>query len=109
MHPLVERYVPNTHQSPITAAAYDYYSQTKATADMNGNIVVYRGHPPRAFHEFTMGGKITGSMVLSQGGQRLAVGDEHGSIQVLDLTTTTPVFEEKKETVLEGWSEHFEP
>lgn len=97
MHPLVERYVPNTHQSPITAAAYDYYSQTKATADLEGNVVVYRGHPPRPFHQFSMGGKVAGSMVISQGGERLAVGDDNGSIQVVELTTTTAIFEEKRE------------
>ena len=97
MHPLAQRYVPNTHQNPITAAAYDYYSQTKATADAAGNVVVYRGHPPRPFHQFAMGAQVTGAMAIAQGGERLAVGDDNGSIQVVHLNTTTPIFEEKRE------------
>ena len=97
MHKLVERFKPHIHQAPITAATYDVQSQTKATADEQGHIVVYRGSPPRPFYTFQMGASVQGSMTLSQGGERLAVGDNNGSIVVLNLNTTSPLFEEKRD------------
>lgn len=97
MHPLVERFKPQIHQAPISAAAYDYHSQTKATADEGGHVVVYRSSPPRPFHSFEMGACVQGSMTIAQGGERLAIGDNNGSIVVLNLNTTTPIFEEKRD------------
>ena len=97
MHSLTDRYRPHTHQAPISAAAYDAYSQTKATADTEGTVVVYRGNPPRPFHTFSMDGSVSGAMCISQGGERLAVGDDNGSIRVINLNTTSPIFEEARE------------
>ena len=97
MHPLVERFKPQIHQHPITAAAFDPHSQSKATADEEGHVVVYRGSPPRPFHSFTMDDTIQGAMAIAQGGERLAVGDNNGSIVVVNLNTTSPIFEEKRE------------
>ncbi len=97
MHPLVERFKPQIHQSPITAATYDPHSQSKATADENGHVVVYRGNPPRPFHTFDMGAKVQGSLTIAQSGERLAVGDNNGSILVLNLNTTSPIFEERRD------------
>lgn len=97
MHKLVDRFKPHIHQAPITASAYDVQSQTKATADETGHIVVYRGSPPRPFHTFQMDGAVQGAMTLSQGGERLAVGDANGSLVVMNLNTTSPLFEEKRE------------
>ena len=97
MHALVERFKPQIHQHPITAATFDPHSQSKATADEQGHVVVYRGSPPRPFHSFDMGTTIQGSMAIAQGGERLAVGDNNGSIVVVNLNTTAPIFEEKRD------------
>jgi WD40 repeat protein len=44
-----------------------------------------------------MTAEVQGSMTISQGGERLAIGDNNGSIIVLNLNTTSPLFEEKRD------------
>lgn len=94
MSNLVNQYCPYVHEAPISAAVYEPYNQTKAIADAQGNIAVYRGSSSKPFAVFKMDGAIRGSMFMLPRGELLAVGDDNGGIRVYNLNTTSPMFEE---------------
>ena len=79
---MVDQFSPNVHDAAITAADFDPYSGTMATADADGVVAVQRpgeATPQLLFHP---GGPVNGAIGLVRGGSLVAVGDENGTIGV---------------------------
>ena len=97
MSSLVDRFCPNIHDAPVTAAAYDPQSGTIATADASGVIAVQRRGEAAPTLTFQPGAGIRGGLDLIPGGTLLAVGDEEGTIGVYRTTDGVSVFREARE------------
>ncbi len=85
MSSLVDRFCPNVHDAPITAAAYDPWSGAMATADESGLVAVTRPGESAPGLQFRPGDAILGSLSIIRGGTHLCIGDEAGSIGVYTL------------------------
>lgn len=96
MSSLVDRFCPDVHDAPITAATYDPWSGTLATADAQGLLALTRPgengpglllQPGVAIH----------ALALSRKGKLLAWGDENGSVAVHRVDTGEVCFEELRD------------
>jgi len=97
MQSLVERFCPNVHDEPVTAAAFDATSGTVVTADASGVVAVQRtgeASPRLVFHP---GIAVNGAIAVIRGGSLVAVGDEAGTVGVYHTQNGEPVFHEERE------------
>lgn len=97
MPSLVDQFCPNVHDSAITAAAYDPFSGTMATADASGLVAVQRRGESAPGMVFQPGGPITGSLCLVQGGSLVAVGDENGTVGVYRTDSRATAFLDERD------------
>lgn len=97
MSSLLDRFCPNTHDAPITGAAYDPESGIVATCDATGQVAIQRPHDASPRLVFRPGGPIRGALALIRGGSMVAVGDEEGTIGLYKTTDGTAVFSETRE------------
>lgn len=97
MPSLVDRFCPNTHDAPITAAAFDPDSGTIVTADANGRVAVQRSGEASPRLIFQPGGAVNGALAVVRGGSLIAVGDESGTIGVYRTQDGESVFKEERE------------
>ncbi len=97
MSSLLDRFCPNTHDAPITGAAYDSESGIVATSDATGQVAIQRPHDASPRLVFRPGGPIQGAVALIRGGSMVAVGDEHGTIGLYKTTDGTVVFRDERE------------
>ena len=93
MSSLSDKFRPQTHDAPITAADYDAASQTVVTADADGNVTIR--HKTGAIHSLKMNAAVR-AINLSRGGERVAVGDDNGNIGVYDTRTSRNLFVEER-------------
>ena len=75
MSSLSNKFRPQTHDAPITAADFDATSQTVVTADAQGNVTIR--HKTGATHTLKMNAAVR-AINLSRGGERVAIGDDNG-------------------------------
>ena len=94
---LADRFCPNVHDAPITAAAYDPWSGVLVTADSSGLVAVQRSGEATPGLLFTPGSGITGAVNLVRGGTLVAVGDEEGTIGVYRTDSGEALFQEVRE------------
>ncbi len=97
MSSLVDRFCPNVHDAPITAAAYDPWSGVLATADASGLVAVKRAGENAPGLKWRPGAAVTGSLALVRGGSLLAIGDDDGTIRVVRTDTGDVEFEEVRD------------
>lgn len=97
MPALVDQFCPNVHDAPITAAAYDPYSGTVATADAQGVVAVQRPGEATPQLVFQPGDAVRGALSLIAGGSMLAVGDEAGTVGVYRCDTGDAIFQEVRD------------
>jgi hypothetical protein len=97
MRSLIDQFCPNFHDAPVTAAAYDPWSGTTATADANGVVAVQRPGEASPQLFFQPGGPIHGALALIRGGTLVAVGDEDGSVGVFSTADGSEYFREGRE------------
>lgn len=93
MSSISEKFRPQTHDAPITAADFDSASQTVVTADAAGNVTIR--HKTGAIHTLKMGAAVR-AVNLSRGGERVAIGDDNGNIGVYDTRTSRNLFLEER-------------
>jgi hypothetical protein len=97
MQSLVERFCPNVHDAPVTAAAFDPASGTVVTADASGVVAVQRtgeASPRLVFHP---GEAVNGALAVIRGGSLIAVGDESGTVGVYQSSDGASTFQEVRE------------
>ena len=82
MASLVDRFCPNVHDAPVTAAAYDPWSGTTATADENGLVAVQRQGESAPGLLFEVGAAVRGAIAVIRGGSHVVVGDDNGTVAV---------------------------
>ena len=97
MQSLVERFCPNVHDAPITAAAFDATSGTVVTADARGVVAVQRPGEASPRLIFQPGVAVNGAIAVIHGGALVAVGDESGTVGVYRTQDGEPVFQEARE------------
>ncbi|MFZ5477256.1 MAG: WD40 repeat domain-containing protein [Myxococcota bacterium] len=97
MASLVDQFCPNVHDAAITAATYDPWSGTWATADANGVVAVTRQGEATPGLVFQPGGPVTGALGLIRGGSLLAVGDDNGTIGVYSTENGEAWFQEVRD------------
>ena len=97
MQSLVERFCPNVHDAPITAAAFDATSGTVVTADARGVVAVQRPGEASPRLIFQPGTTVNGAIAVIRGGALVAVGDESGTVGVYRTQDGEPVFQEVRE------------
>jgi WD40 repeat protein len=97
MSSLVDRFCPNVHDAPVTAASYDPWSGVLATADSTGVVAVTRQGETAPGLVFQPGAGVTGSLGLIRGGTLLAIGDDDGTIGVYRTDNGEPEFQERRE------------
>ncbi len=97
MQSLVERFCPNVHDAPITAAAFDPTSGTVVTADAEGVVAVQRPGEASARLIFQPGAAVNGAIAVIRGGALVAVGDEAGTVGVYRTQDGEPIFQEVRE------------
>ncbi len=97
MASLVDRFCPNVHDAPITAAAYDPWSGVLASADSAGVVAVTRQGESAPGLVFQPGAGISGALALIRGGTLLAIGDDDGTIGVYRTDNGEPEFQEVRE------------
>jgi WD40 repeat protein len=97
MSSLADRFCPNVHDAPITAAAYDPWSTVLATADASGLVAVRRAGESTPGLQFKPGACVTGALAIVRGGTLIAVGDDDGTIGVYRTDTGDAVFSEVRE------------
>ena len=97
MQSLVERFCPNVHDAPITAAAFDADSGTVVTADATGVVAVQRPGEASPRLIFQPGTNVNGALAVIRGGALIAVGDESGTVGVYRTQDGEPVFQEARE------------
>lgn len=88
---LLERWCPEPHAAPISAAVYDPTSGHTATLDTEGVLAVcLRNSPAPAWtrRQQRPGGR---ALTISRGGQLVAVGDDEGRLAVLRCEDGAPV------------------
>ena len=93
MSSLSNKFRPQTHDAPITAADFDATSQTVVTADAQGNVTIR--HKTGATHTLKMNAAVR-AINLSRGGERVAIGDDNGNIGVYDTRTSRNLFLEER-------------
>jgi WD40 repeat protein len=93
MSSLSDKFRPQTHDAPITAAEYDAASQTVVTADALGNVTIR--HKTGAIHSLKMHAAVR-ALNLSRGGEHVAIGDDNGNIGVYDTRTSRNIFLEER-------------
>ncbi|MFM2163047.1 MAG: hypothetical protein RLZZ383_2559 [Pseudomonadota bacterium] len=79
---LLDRWCPEPHDAPITAAAYDPRSGTTVTADELGLVAVRVGRERAPSVLVERDRPILRAVAVSRGGKRIAVGDEDGRLVV---------------------------
>lgn len=97
MSSLVDRFCPNVHDAPITAAAFDPWSGVLATADSAGVVAVTRQGENAPGLIFQPGAGVTGALGLIRGGSLVAIGDDDGTIGVYRTDNGEPEFQEVRE------------
>lgn len=97
MSELVDRFCPNSHDAPITALCWDPQTGARASADSTGRVAILRRGETVAGFTFQPGGPIQGPLALLKGGNRIAIGDEHGSVGVYRVNNGEAVFRELRE------------
>jgi len=97
MQSLVERFCPNVHDAPVTAAAFDPTSGTIVTADAAGVVAVQRAGEASPRLVFQPGVAINGALAVIRGGALIAVGDESGTVGVYSSLDGTPTFREERD------------
>ena len=97
MQSLSERFCPNVHDSPVTAAAFDPTSGTVVTADASGLVAIQRTGEASPRLVFQPGAAVHGAIAVIRGGSLIAVGDEAGTVGVYKSQDGTPVFREERE------------
>lgn len=97
MPSLADRFCPNVHDAPVTAAAYDPWSGVLATADAAGVVAVRRAGEATPGLVFQPGAGVTGALGLIRGGSLVGVGDDDGTIAVFRTDNGAAVFEEQRE------------
>ncbi len=97
MASLADRFCPNVHDAPITAAAYDPWSGVLASADQSGVVALTRAGESAPGLVFTPGAGVSGALALIRGGSLVAVGDDEGTIGVYRVDNGEPVFQEVRE------------
>lgn len=97
MASLADRFCPNVHDAPITAAAYDPWSGVLATGDASGVVALTRAGEATPGLVFTPGAGISGAVSLIRGGSLVAVGDDEGTVGVYRVDNGEPVFQEVRE------------
>ena len=95
MRSLHDQFCPQSHDGPITAAAYDPHSKTIATADALGEIRIRLSHG--ALQQLNLGAAVRGALAISQGGEKIAAGDDQGTIAVYETQTGQEIFIEKRD------------
>jgi hypothetical protein len=96
MPSLVDRFLANVHDAPVTAACSDPWSGTRASADESGCVVITRAG------EATPGLRLqhdapVRALALVRGGALLAVGDDAGTVAVIRVDEGREVFRESRE------------
>jgi WD40 repeat protein len=97
MSSLVDRFCPNVHDAPITAAAFDPWSGVIATADSAGVVAVTRQGETSPGLVFQPGAGVTGALGLIRGGTLVAIGDDNGTIGVYRTDNGEPEFQELRD------------
>lgn len=97
MASLVDRFCPNVHDAPVTAATYDPWSGVLATADAAGVVAVKRVGEATPGLVFQPGAGVTGALGLIRGGSLLGVGDDDGAVAVYRTENGECVFEERRD------------
>ncbi|MEC8424485.1 MAG: hypothetical protein VX000_11960, partial [Myxococcota bacterium] len=82
MASLVDRFCPNVHDAPVTAAAFDPWSGTQATADASGLVAVQRSGESAPGLLFEVGATVTGALAVIRGGSHIVVGTDDGTVAV---------------------------
>jgi hypothetical protein len=82
MASLVDRFCPNVHDAPITAAAYDPWSGTVATADATGLVAVQRQGESAPGLMLQVEDAVNGALAIIRGGSHVLVGDESGTVSL---------------------------
>jgi WD40 repeat protein len=94
---LLDRWCPEPHDAPITAAAFDPSSGAMATADALGTVAIF---PPRRrsvsrLISHTAG--INRALAVSPGGALVGVGDDDGTFAVYRTSDGAAVYVETRE------------
>ncbi|MCB9778881.1 MAG: WD40 repeat domain-containing protein [Alphaproteobacteria bacterium] len=97
MPALVDQFCPNVHDAAITAAEYDPYSGTIATADAQGVVAVQRPGESAPQLLFQPTEAAVSAVSLVQRGQLVAVGDEEGTVGVYRCDSGDCIFQEARE------------
>ncbi len=97
MAPLADRFCPNVHDAPVTAAAYDPWSGVLATADASGLVAITRAGESSPGLTFRPGAAVNGALGLIRGGTLVAVGDEDGTIGVYGTDNGAAWFQEVRD------------
>lgn len=94
---LVDRYCPQAHSAPLTAAAFDPHSGAMVTADSWGIVAMTQPGQVAPSVIFQPGGPVYGAAAVSPGGSLVAVGDEYGTVAVYRISDGQCVFSDVKE------------
>lgn len=94
---LVDRYCPDAHSAPITAAAHDAQSGASVSADEWGTIAITRPGDAYPSIVFDMGSAVRGAVAIVAGGSLVAVGDDAGTVAVYNTWDGACVFEDERE------------
>ena len=94
---LVDRFCPEPHNAPLTAAAYDPRSGTTITADSWGTVAIQFGGESAPGIIFDTGSPVFGAVAVSDGGTLVAVGDESGTIAAYKTDDGSCVFSDHRE------------
>jgi hypothetical protein len=92
---LVERFLPISHDAPITAAAYDPWSGARASADETGIVRVTRGGESQPAFTLQENAPVR-ALAFARGGALLGLGTDGGAVAVLRLSDGHEVFREER-------------
>lgn len=96
MRTLLDQFCPHVHDAALTAAAYDADSATLATADALGVVAVQRPGEAVPGLVLEVGDARVRALGLVRGGALLAVGDDAGSVRVIQTSDGGMLFEETR-------------
>jgi hypothetical protein len=93
---LLDRWCPEPHDAPITAAAYDARSGTTVTADELGLVAVRVGRERAPSVLVERDRPVLRAVAVSRGGKRVAVGDEDGRLVVFSARDATVLWADER-------------
>ena len=94
---IVDKFCPDAHSAPLTAAAFDGQSGASITADEWGVVAMTQPGQSNPSVIFQPGGPVYGAVAVSPGGSLCAVGDDDGTIAVYRSYDGECVFSDYRE------------